>query len=29
VDCMIWWHVKRDIFDMPVLVCISVSLCGV
>jgi PAS domain-containing protein len=29
VDCMIWWHVKRDIFDMPVLVCISVSLYGV
>jgi PAS domain-containing protein len=27
VDCMIWWHVKRDIFDMPVLVCISVSDC--
>jgi PAS domain-containing protein len=25
VDCMIWWHVKRDIFDMPVLVCMSVS----
>ena len=26
VDCMIWWHIKRDIFDMPVLVCMSVSL---
>lgn len=25
VDCMIWWHIKRDIFDMPVLVCMSVS----
>ncbi|KAL1645597.1 Transcriptional regulator of nonfermentable carbon utilization [Didymella pomorum] len=24
VDCMIWWHIKRDIFDMPVLVCMSV-----
>jgi len=24
VDCMIWWHVKRDIFDLPVLVCMSV-----
>lgn len=26
VDCMIWWHIKRDIFDMPVLVCMSVSI---
>jgi hypothetical protein len=26
VDCMIWWHIKRDIFEMPVLVCMSVSL---
>jgi hypothetical protein len=25
VDCMIWWHIKRDMFDMPVLVCMSVS----
>jgi PAS domain-containing protein len=25
VDCMIWWHIKRDFFDMPVLICISVS----
>lgn len=25
VDCMIWWHIKRDIFDMPVLVSMSVS----
>jgi hypothetical protein len=25
VDCMIWWHIKRDIFEMPVLVCMSVS----
>jgi len=25
VDCMIWWHIKRDIIDMPVLVCMSVS----
>jgi len=25
VDCMIWWHAKRDIFEMPVLVCMSVS----
>ncbi|EAT80149.2 gluconeogenesis transcription activator [Parastagonospora nodorum] len=24
VDCMIWWHIKRDIFEMPVLVCMSV-----
>jgi len=24
VDCMIWWHIKRDIFDMPVLVSMSV-----
>ncbi|KAI8931647.1 hypothetical protein NX059_011297 [Plenodomus lindquistii] len=24
VDCMIWWHIKRDIFDMPILVSISV-----
>ncbi|KAI4647302.1 uncharacterized protein J4E79_010455 [Alternaria viburni] len=24
VDCMIWWHIKRDMFDMPVLVCMSV-----
>jgi hypothetical protein len=26
VDCMIWWHIKRDIFEMPFLVCMSVSL---
>jgi hypothetical protein len=25
VDCMIWWHIKRDIFDMPALVSMSVS----
>jgi hypothetical protein len=25
VDCMIWWHMKRDHFEMPVLVCMSVS----
>jgi hypothetical protein len=25
VDCMIWWHIKRDFFDIPVLVCMSVS----
>jgi hypothetical protein len=25
VDCMIWWHVKRDIFEMPILICMSVS----
>lgn len=29
VDCMIWWHIKRDIFEMPVLVCMSVSSCQV
>jgi hypothetical protein len=26
VDCMIWWHIKRDIFDLPMLVSMSVSL---
>lgn len=25
VDCMIWWHMKRDNFEMPVLICMSVS----
>lgn len=25
VDCMIWWHIKRDIFDLPMLVSMSVS----
>jgi hypothetical protein len=25
VDCMIWWHAKRDIFEIPILVCMSVS----
>ncbi|KAF2124053.1 hypothetical protein P153DRAFT_303180 [Dothidotthia symphoricarpi CBS 119687] len=24
VDCMIWWHIKRDTFDIPMLVCMSV-----
>ncbi|KAF2027153.1 transcription activator of gluconeogenesis [Setomelanomma holmii] len=24
VDCMVWWHIKRDTFEMPVLVCMSV-----
>ncbi|KAH8722975.1 transcription activator of gluconeogenesis [Phaeosphaeriaceae sp. PMI808] len=24
VDCMIWWHIKRDTFEMPYLVCMSV-----
>ncbi|KAL6709816.1 Transcriptional regulator of nonfermentable carbon utilization [Coniothyrium glycines] len=24
VDCMIWWHIKRDIFDLPMLVGMSV-----
>ncbi|KAH7074244.1 transcription activator of gluconeogenesis [Paraphoma chrysanthemicola] len=24
VDCMIWWHIKRDTFEMPLLVCMSV-----
>lgn len=26
VDCMIKWYVKRDIFDMPMLVCMHVSI---
>lgn len=25
VDCMIWWHIKRDTLDLPLLVCMSVS----
>jgi len=25
VDCMIWWHIKRDFFELPLLVCMSVS----
>lgn len=25
VDCMIQWHVKRDTFDMPMLICMHVS----
>jgi hypothetical protein len=31
VDCMIQWHVKRDNFDMPMLVCMHVSVytCGI
>ncbi|OAK96744.1 transcription activator of gluconeogenesis [Phaeosphaeriaceae sp. SRC1lsM3a] len=24
VDCMIWWHIKRDSFDMPLLISMSV-----
>jgi len=24
VDCMIWWHIKRDIHDMPALILIGV-----
>jgi hypothetical protein len=25
VDCMIQWHVKRDVMDSPMLICINVS----
>ena len=27
VDCMIGWHIKRDNFDMPMLIVMTVSIC--